>query len=827
MYSTHPDFVIPSKEVEKRIDEIISKLTLEEKIKLIGGEPPYGHGTNPIPEKNIPQFRMSDGPMGVHWWTDKSTSYPALIGLAATWNPELIYSMGKALGRDCRARGIHILLAPGVNIYRSPLCGRNFEYFGEDPFLASKMSTEYIKGVQSERVSATVKHFAVNFQEYDRHNVSSDVDERTLHEIYLPAFKQAVTEAGVGCVMTSYNLVNGVHTSESELLIKKILKGMWKFDGVVMSDWVSTYSAIGAANAGLDLEMPFAKWMNTENLIPAIKENKVSLETIDDKVRRLLRLAICFGWLDKEQKDPSIPLQDPESEKIALNAARESIVLLKNTNNFLPLDISKIKKLAIVGSNAHPAVIGGGGSAWNNPTKTVSILDGFKHICKDKIEILYAPGYIINRESTVFKNSVFTTLSGEDGVLAEYFDNLELKDKPVLTRIEKNLDIFLGGVPPSDKITSERYSARWTGKIISPTTEEYTFYIYGHHCGLRLFLNDNLVVDRWNEGEKNGIFRETINYKLEANQSYKIRLELKRISGWTHSHCGWEPANSFYKDKQQALEICRQADAVICCAGFNQHTESEGFDRPFAMEKGLEDFIIEVASINPKTVVVCLAGGNVDMNRWIDKIKALVYAWYPGQEGGLAVAEVILGLINPSGKLPATFEKRLEDRSSFSCYHDDDNDKHVELKDGIFTGYRHFDKYNIEPRFPFGFGLSYTNFEYKNIKLSSNLIKKGGYINVEFEVKNTGNREGAEVCQLYIKDKESSLPRPVKELKGFKKVFLKKGESKKVSITINDTDLMFFDPVKYDWVVEEGEFEILIGSSATDIRLKDTFKFVE
>jgi beta-glucosidase len=370
---------------------------------------------------------MADGPMGVHWWCDASTAYPALIAAAASFDSELWYELGRALGRDCRARGVHILLAPGVNIYRGPFCGRNFEYAGEDPFLSARFGVQYIRGLQDQGVAATVKHFAVNFMEYARHTASSDLDERTLHEIYLPAFKAAIIEAGSGALMTAYNLVNGIHCSEHSGLILDILKREWKFDGVAMSDWLSTYSVAPAANAGLDLEMPTAEMFTAANLKRALDAGEVSLATIDDKVRRLLRLAVCFGWLDHPQKDESIPYDDPETAKVALEVARRGIVLLENERDFLPLDPAVPRTIAVLGPYAHPAVFGGGGSSFTPPHRAISLLEGLRQLAPNA-EILHASGPDPNPQRGVFASSVFECAEGK-GLVAEYFDNNHLEGR--------------------------------------------------------------------------------------------------------------------------------------------------------------------------------------------------------------------------------------------------------------------------------------------------------------------------------------------------------------------------------------------------------------
>ena len=479
MHSRHAHFTPPSADIERRIQRLIDQLGVSEKIRLLGGKPgqsgPQANSaTYALDAIGLPELRMADGPMGVHWWCDASTAYPALIAAAASWDPELWYKLGSALGRDCRARGVHILLAPGVNIYRSALCGRNFEYAGEDPFLSSRFAVAYVRGVQDQGVSATVKHFAVNYQEYGRHTVSSDVDERTLHEVYLPAFKAAVTEGGCGALMTAYNLVNGVHCSEHPGLILETLKGEWKFDGVVMSDWLSTYSVAPAANAGLDLEMPTADQFTPEHLLPVLARGEVSQATLDDKVRRVLRLAACFGWLDHEQKDASIPYRDPATAQVALELARAGIVLLKNQRKLLPLDRARVKTIAVLGPYAHPAVFGGGGSSFTPPHRAISLLEGFRELAPG-VEILHAAGPDPNPQRGVFASSVFGSAHGA-GLWGEYFDNNELSGEPRASQLDERVDFAWGVRPPAEGITEKQFSIRWTGFLRPEHSGLHSFY---------------------------------------------------------------------------------------------------------------------------------------------------------------------------------------------------------------------------------------------------------------------------------------------------------------------------------------------------------------
>lgn len=818
MFSTSARFLAPSAAVERRVTELLAQLTLDEKLLLLGGQPRRG-ATFAIERLSIPELKMSDGPMGVHWWCSHATAYPALICAASAWDRDLWERLGKSLGRDCRARGVHILLAPGVNLYRSPLCGRNFEYAGEDPLLAAEVAVGFICGVQSEGVSCTVKHFAVNFQEYNRHQVSSDLDSRTLHEMYLPAFEAAVKRAGVGALMTAYNLVNGVHCSEDPLLLREILKGAWQFDGIVMSDWVSTYSAEQAANAGLDLEMPTALWLNREHLVPLLQSGQVQLQTIDDKVRRLLRLAVCFGWLDNEQLDTSIAHDDPTSKQTALDVARAGIVLLKN-DQLLPLDRTKIESIAVLGPYAHPAVFSGGGSAFTTPASSTSVLDGLRQLLGDQVTVLHAAGPEPNPERVVFSTSVFTSDLGS-GLRAEYFNNADLSGEPAVVRLDEHLDFTWGPSAPMPEITVEHYSARWRGTLQPRKGGRHLFYSRSHDSVYRVTLDGNPIIDT-TLGERNGL--HTVEQMLEAGRSYAVEVIWKKTRYWGGMQLGWENVEDRGREIDECVLLAKQAEVAIVCVGFDNVSEGEGFDRPFAMHEQLERLVIEVGRVQPNTVVVLTAGGNVDMTNWLDGVRGLVFVGFPGQEGGQAIAEILLGLVNPSGKLAATFEKQLADRSSFDSYHDSDGDKHVTLSDGIFTGYRHADQHGIEPRFAFGFGLSYTSFAYNNLSLSQSSIASGETVQVTIDITNTGKRAGAEVVEVYVRDVASSVARPIQELKGFAKVELQPGECKSVTVELGPRAFAFYDVDRCDWVVEPGEFEVRVGASSRDIRASAKLK---
>jgi beta-glucosidase len=795
-------------EIEQKVNQIVSQMTLEEKIDYIGGYNAFY--VRAVPRLGVPELKMADGPAGVRNY-GRSTAYPTGIALAASWDTALVQKVGEMMGKDARARGVHFLLAPGVNIYRAPLCGRNFEYFGEDPLLASRTAAADIKGIQSQYVIATAKHYAANNQEWDRHHVSSDVDERTLREIYLPTFEAAVRDAHVGAIMDSYNLVNGVHATQSEWLNTQVLRRDWGFDGIVMSDWDATYDGVAAANSGLDLEMPSGKFMNRETLLAAIKGGQVSQASIDEKVRRILYTAMRFGFFERPQTDSSIPLDNREARKVALEAARDSIVLLKN-DGILPLNSGKVKTLAVLGPMADPASYGGGGSGLVEPFSAVSILSGVRTLAGKNVNIAFSPGVPVIRGN--FKSTRFTTTADGNtpGLKAEFFNNRDLLGAPALTRVDEHVAFNFDDESYAAGQPKYNFSARWTGYFTPEKSAPFVFSVSGDD-GYRLWVDDELVIDRWIEQG------ETLTQKtkeLQAGHHYKIRLEYFQALGG--AAIGFGITDKSNVELGRARDLAAKADAVILCIGFEAMTEGEGSDRPFEISDDQQKLVDAVLAANKNTIVVITAGGNIDMSQFVEKVPGLLHAWYPGQEGGTAVAEILFGKVNPSGKLPISLERRWQDNATYNSYYDKNGNKRVAYTEGVFLGYRHFDRSTVKPLFPFGYGLSYTTFRYGGLNVSQPAAD--GTVNVSFTITNTGKREGAEIAEVYVSDKHAPVPRPVKELKGFSKLHLEPGETGTVQVTLDRRAFAYYDVGTHSWKVAPGQFEILVGSSSSKVELQ-------
>jgi beta-glucosidase len=594
-----------------------------------------------------------------------------------------------------------------------------------------------------------------------------------------------------------------------------VAKKEWGWSGVMMSDWTSTYDAVGAANGGLDLEMPSGVWFNREKLLPAIKEGKVSPAAIDDKVRRLLRMGVRFGWLDRDQTDASIPRYNPKGAEVALESAREAVVLLKNDGGILPLDKTKVKTIAVIGPNAYPAVPVAGGSGRVQPFAAVSLLEGVSRVFGKTATVTYGrglPTWTEMAEGTVFWT---TPEAKERGLKGEYFAGKELKGTPLVTRTDRHVRFGAGAwMSFPDKTESDR----WSGYYVPKSAGAHTVFVAGtgedggQH---RLWIDDRLVLDNW---DQNIAIMPHATLSLEA-RPYKVVLEHRGRSYWLGGRFGLGIVRHGEIVDAGDKALAARADVVVLAVGFDFESESEAADRTFRLPPGQDELIQEIAGANKNTIVVMSSGGGVDTNLWLGRVPALVQAWYPGQEGGTALAEILSGDVNPSGRLAATFEQRWEDNPAHDTYHPPAGTQKVEYREGVFVGYRGYQKKNVKPLFPFGFGLSYTTFKYDNLKVAPAASGRRTY-DVTFDVTNTGTRAGADVAQVYVAHPSAKVPRPPRELKGFSKVSLKPGETKSVTVTLDERAFSYYDAKAKRWTAERGPYEILVGRSSEELPLK-------
>ena len=795
-----------TQEHKDRAAAVVKQMTLEEKIAYIGGHDSWY--VRAIDRLGLPAVRMADGPQGVRNNT-KSTLYPSGVAAAATWDTELIEQMGVSLGKDSRARGVHILLGPGANIYRSPLCGRNFEYFGEDPFLAGEIATAYIKGVQSMGVMACIKHFAGNNQEWARHSVSTDVDERTLNEIYFPAFEKAVKEGHVATIMTSYNLLNGVHASESKYLNQEVLRGQWNFDGFVMSDWTSCYSPVNVARWGVDLEMPYAKCVKPELIKKLVEQGVIDERALDQKCQNIIQTIFAFEFDKREQLDKTLPENNPECDAVAHKLSQAAIVMLKNENNFLPI---KKGKVVVCGPNSDK-IVTGGGSGFVTPLISFSVADAMATIDK-KIKSTFVSMADSQKPTpgVVYADKEMT----KKGIAAEYYTNAELQGKPFQSFITDKVGIDDNKFGAHNDMVN--VSTRHTFYYKPEKDEAYHFSVCTND-GYRCFVNDKPVMsNRWHKSSSQEGY---MLLEMKAGQTYKFELQHQNLSGSIYADMSFEATVVEALPNEAAIKA---ADCVVVCLGHSNRTEKENYDRTFELPRGQVEYLNKITALNKNVVVVLNGGGAIEMASWMNDVKAILMAWYPGQQGGLAISEIITGKISPSGKLPISIEAKIEDNPCSANYHENvdrirskeiNPHSRVEYREGLFVGYRGYEKSGVKPLFPFGFGLSYTTFEYSNLDIKA----EGKEFVVSFDIKNTGKVAAAEVAQVYVSDDVCSLVRPEKELKGFDKVYLKAGETKRVSVRLDDEAFRFFDPIERQFKVEAGDFTIKVGSSSADIRL--------
>jgi beta-glucosidase len=795
-----------TQEHKDRAAEIVKQMTLEEKIAYVGG---YNNWCiRAIDRLGLPEVRMADGPQGVRNNT-KSTLYPGGVAAAATWDVDLIHQMGVSLGKDSRARGVHILLGPGVNIYRSPLCGRNFEYFGEDPYLSGEIAASYINGVQSQGVMACVKHFAGNNQEYARHSVSSDIDERTMHEIYFPAFEKAVKKGNVATIMTSYNLLNCVRTSESRYLNQEVLRDLWCFDGIVISDWRSCYSPVNLAYWGVDVEMPCPMAMEPALMKRLVEQGVIDERSFDRKCQNIIQTILAYEFDKRPQLDPSLPENNPECDAVAHEISRGAVVMLKNEDGFLP---KQKGRFFVCGPNAD-RIVTGGGSGIVTPLVTSSVADAMQQVGKKVKATVFADSRVDRLENTYTDRTLAVK-----GVRTEIFANMNLEGIPVESYISDRVFLDSKVVEAHNNFVKDNMSSRHSFVYASESTDKYVITVNGND-GCRLFINGEKVVDAWGgDSWNNG----KVEYLFESGKTYECVVEHFNRGEGIGLEMGFELP---LKDKLASMaEDIRMSDCVVLCLGHNNETEYENADRTFELPAGQLDYLDEVLKYNENVVVVLNGGGGIEMASWIHKVKAVLMAWYPGQQGGLAVTEIITGKVSPSGKLPFSIEKTLADNPCYDNYYENVSRmrlpeinpySRVEYREGIFIGYRGYEKNNVSPLFPFGFGMSYTTFKYSDLDITPD----GKEFVVSFNVKNVGSFAGAEVAQVYVGDDECRLVRPKKELKGFDKVYLKPGESTKVCVRLDEEAFRYYDPIERRFIVDPGTFTVHVGASSADIRM--------
>jgi beta-glucosidase len=800
------------------IDELIQQMTVEEKISMLAGADLWR--TVPVPRLGIPQIKVTDGPNGARGaWGNlgpKSNLIPVGIALGATWNTELVEKIGALLAEEIKAKGAQILLAPTVNIHRTPIAGRNFECYSEDPFLSGKMATAYIRGIQNNGAGACIKHFVCNDQDFERRTISAKVEERPLHEIYLEPFRIAIRDAKPWAVMSSYNYVNGIPASENQLTLKTILKEQWGFEGLVMSDWYGTYTD-RAPFGGLDLEMPGpARWMGAEIVKKAMENGELTADELNDKVRRILRIIERAGAFENPQLADERSDDKPEHRKLIRDAARETIVLLANKNNVLPLESPKVKTIAVIGELARWSNVMGGGSSQVTPHYIISPLEGIRaRADASNVRVEYAIGCFIHKQLPAMESSNLISEDNQRGLTLRMFDNLDFSNPPAYTEVADRFNI--GWFDKSVKeANQERFSLTLTGSFVAKEAGLHTFSLSSVGQA-RLYMNGEVLIDNW-ESYVHGA-QKTTQRKFTAGQKVDIKIEY-RCDGnrwWRSLRLGHlAPYSENLMD--DAVALAKRSDVAVIVAGLNNEWEAEGFDRVNMELPGEQNELIKrVAAVSPNTIIVLNAGSPLSMP-WVKDVAGIVEQWYNSQECGNALADVLFGDVNPSGKLPTTFPVRYEDNPAAINYPGENGE--VVYGEGLFVGYRYYDAKKVEPLFPFGHGLSYTTFEYNNLKLSADRFTEENGLDISFKVRNTGKRAGQEVIQVYVHDVQSNLRRPEKELKAFRKISLDAGETKTVSIHLDKEAFWYYDPAKNGWIVEPGEFEIMIGASSRDLRLR-------
>lgn len=820
-----------------RIEALLTELTLEEKVSLCHASGKFcNHGAERV---CVPPLIMSDGPHGVrqelamHGWdpvastTDHTTYLPVGTVTAATWNPALGRAFGEVLGSESRARSKDVILGPGFNILRDPLCGRNFEYYSEDPYLVARLNPGIIQGIQDQDTAACAKHFALNNQELNRMAYSAEPDERTLREIYLPGFEAAVKEGEVLTLMGSYNKYKGQWCCHNKELLVDILKNEWGFQGLVVSDWDGCHLTDEAATNGLDVEMGTSKeryedYYLANDFLAGLKSGKFPLSLLDDKVRRILRVIFAIG-LKSDDRKPGRQ-HPPEHCAVGRRIAEEGVILLQNKGN-LPLQKAKLKKIAVIGDNATRLHAMGGGSSGVKPLYEITPLEGLRAKLGAEVEIIHCKGYPEEASALPqIPDSCLATVdvgSGVKGWRVEWNNDYNYNAAPFAEQFRATVSLKLQeGEFILTNLKRDWWATRWTAKLTAPLSGTFHFGL-NTNFDTRLFVNE---VEVLHVKGNHDLVLHSVAVELVAGQKYKLKIDHHHQYGDVVLDFGWFlPGESIPvpgEARAKALAAAQDADAVIFFGGLNHFHDNEGLDRKsYHLPGGQDELIAQIAAVNPNVSVV-LIGGSAYAMPWADKVGGIILGGYAGMDCGHVFADTLLGDVNPSGKLTYTFAHQLADYPAHAL-----NDYHADVvnyKEGVFVGYRWFDAKGIEPRFAFGHGLSYTSFTLSDLAVQAS-SKPDAVAELTVEITNTGTREGREVVQLYLQDVEASVERPIRELKGFQKVSLAAGESTLVSFTLTARDCSFWDVTTKAWKCEPGTFIAHLGTSSRNLPLRAEF----
>ena len=820
----------PALPLETRVSNLMSLLTLDEKLSLLGGT---GFTTQPIDRLGIPPMGMCDAGQGVRGGTQDTqgpaTLFPSGVAMASTWDSALIGKVGQAIGDELKNKGegAQVLLGPDINIQRAPLSGRYGECFTEDPYLNGQLVVAYVEGVQSNGVAACAKHFVCNNEEVDRNTVDVHVGERALREIYLAGFKAAINEGHVWTMMPSYNLVNGYHATGNKTLLTDIARSDWHFDGVMISDWGAVHDTVQAANAGNDLEMPTGAHFSPAKLQAALQTGQITQAQINTLATPIVRTIIRVGLVNgtgTPQTPVHAEVNSPAHRQLALQASEESLVLLKNQDSILPLNLSKIRSVAVIGPGAVKIQGGAEGSPAVNPFFQSEPLDALKaRLGKAGITVNYASGAILpDSQPTTIETAYLQSAPNQRGVKATYYPGKDFTGTPIFSDTLSGVDSALSdsaiGAPLGfDDLT--QHAARYSATLTPPSTGTYKLEFVTDSRPAQVYLNGKLVLDTvahppvWS-----GQNATRADIALTGGQKYALRVNVPGGSD-VPFHLAWvvPPATNF----TAAATAAKNSDVAIVFAS-TSGTETEGVDRATMDLPGNQNAMIEaVAAANKRTIVVLNNGGPVTLTKWLAQVPGLIEAHFPGEQGGSAIAAMLAGDVNPSGKLPDTLAARREDYPDYGHYPAGANNVES-YAEGIYVGYRHFDKAGIKPLFPFGYGLSYTSFKYSGLKLSHAGLSPNGIVTARVSITNSGKMAGAEVAELYISDIKPREDRPVRELKGFQRVFLNPGQTKTVTFTLTPQSLSYFNGEKHHWITDPGQYAVEVGASSRDIRQTKT-----